>query len=172
MLIQVIGCDASGKSTFIEALSKELNYPVLKGSSFQQSQCSQDELYEKFDKLMDLENTILDRSFYCNLVYAPLYKDYAMISDEQFEKLESKIEGKSLTIYLYADVETLTERLNKRGDDYVKAERIPEILKGYADVLVKSKLNFAHFDTNDIGVAEMVELTKRIIKRIESEEGE
>lgn len=167
MLIQVIGCDGAGKTTFIEALSKELDYPVLKGSSFEQSQCKKDELYKKFDKLMDLENTILDRSFYCNLTYAPLYKDYAMISNKQFNKLEDKIKDKSLTIYLHADVETLTERLNKRGDDYVKAERIPEILKGYESVLDKSKLDYAKFDTSEFGVAEMVEATKKIMKMIE-----
>ena len=76
VLIKVIGCDASGKSTFIEALSKELGYPVKKGSSFELAKKSQDELFEFFKANQELENTILDRDFYCNLCYAPLYKDY------------------------------------------------------------------------------------------------
>jgi len=167
MLIKVIGCDASGKTTFIKALSKELGYPIMKGSSFTQSKCSQEELFETFKKNQELENTILDRDFYCNKVYANLYKDYAMISDDQFKWLEYIADPKSLLIYLYADAETLQLRLNERGDDYVKAERIPEILQGYEDVLKKSKVNYMSFDTSDIETDEMIELTKKVLALLE-----
>lgn len=163
MLIKVIGCDASGKTTFIKALSKELGYPVKKGSSFESALCSQDELFEKFKQNQELENTILDRDFYCNLSYAPLYKDYAMISDDQFKWLEFIADPKSLLIYLYADAKTLQKRLNERGDDYVKAERIPEILASYENVLSKSKVNYVQFDTSDIDTEEMVKLTKKVL---------
>ena len=163
MLIKVIGCDASGKTTFIKALSKELGYPVVKGSSFSQSECTQDELFEKFKQNQELENTILDRDFYCNMCYAPLYKDYAMISDDQFKWLEFIADPKSLLIYLYADTKTLQKRLNERGDDYVKAERIPEILASYENVLSKSKVNYVQFDTSDIDTEEMVKLTKKVL---------
>ena len=168
MLIKVIGCDASGKTTFIKALSKELGYPIVKGSSFEQSKTSQDELFEKFKANQELENTILDRDFYCNLSYAPLYKDYAMISDDQFKWLEFIADPKSLLIYLYADAETLQLRLNERGDDYVKAERIPEILAKYEETLSMSKVNYVQFDTSDIDTDEMVELTKKVLGILES----
>ena len=163
MLIKVIGCDASGKTTFIKALSKELGYPVVKGSSFESALCTQDELFEKFKQNQELENTILDRDFYCNKAYSPLYKDYAMITDDQFKWLEFIADPKSLLIYLYADAKTLQKRLNERGDDYVKAERIPEILASYENVLSKSKVNYVQFDTSDIDTEEMVKLTKKVL---------
>ncbi|MCA1021514.1 hypothetical protein [Halobacillus litoralis] len=140
MLIVVIGVDGVGKSTLIKYMQKKTGYRVLKGSSFEQSDTSNDQLYSNFFNLGLENNVILDRYFQCNLTYAPLYGDYAMINDEQVANLEELIRHKAKIIYLYASSKFIKDRIDDRGDNYVKSERVPEILKGYAKVMRESTL--------------------------------
>ena len=130
-MIAVCGSDCSGKTTLINRLRESLNWQVVKGSSFELSQCSNEELYQKFDGMTHYEEVVFDRFIYCNAVYAPLYKDFAMLTDEQRREIERKISNKAIIIYLEADMETLIERMNTRGDDYVTVDKLSAIKKGY-----------------------------------------
>lgn len=160
MLIVVEGSDCAGKTTLINALANEMNYSIVKGSSFEQSQCTQEQLYEKFTEMSKLENTILDRYIYSNEVYASLYDDFAILSDEQRRKIENKIKDKALLIYLEADIETLTDRLLERGDEYVKADKLPLIKAKYEDSLKQVTIETLKFDTGIFSVSEIVEVIK------------
>ncbi len=137
-------CDAGGKTSAIEELHKLLGWKVIKGSSFELAQCNSMELLKKFhDMSLDnyKENVIFDRFIYSNAVYADIYKDYTLLSDEVRSALEEDFPPNSKIVYLHADIETLTDRLNSRGDDYVKAEKIPLIIKKYNEVLTKVNEN-------------------------------
>lgn len=161
------GCDASGKSTLIEALRKELKeFLVRKGSSFEHSNCTNEELFKKFDRLVmasEYELTgevstdcsmpakiIFDRFIYSNYVYASLYEDYAILTVNQRKDIEFWINHEAVILYLTAPEEILKERLNSRGDDYVKAERIPAILEKYDEVLatVDERIPVYRIDTS------------------------
>ncbi len=152
----VCGSDCSGKTTLIEKLRQALNYKVIKGSSFEQSSCSNEELYKKFDDMASLDDVIFDRFIYCNEVYAPLYKDFAMLSDEQRRQLEVKMKDKATIIYLEAELETLIERMNKRGDDYVTIDKLAKIKESYNESMSKVegleilKYNTTYLETDEI----------------------
>lgn len=166
-IIIIEGCDAAGKSTLIEALSSKLkNFVVKKGSSFEHSQCDQNELFFKFREMLGLEegsivddNIIFDRFVYSNEVYASLYDDYAILSDDQRRRIEKAIDHETLVVYLYASPEELQKRLNERGDDYVKADRIPAILAKYNESLLKitPKIDLISFDTEVNSTEQMVQ---------------
>lgn len=153
------GCDCSGKTTLIEQLKEALNMQVIKGSSFEHSQCTQEELYQKFDSMiMDNDTAIFDRFIYSNEVYASLYDDYAMLSCQQRRDLEWIINHMSVIIYLYASEEVLAERLGTRGDDYVKSERIPSILAKYDQALlqVDKRIPILSYDTEMMSTEDIV----------------
>jgi len=160
MFIIIEGSDAAGKTTLIKQLKERLGYEVVKGSSFEHSQCTQEELYNKFDRMViDYDNNVIfDRFIYSNYVYASLYGDYAILSAEQRASVEWVINHMSVVIYLHAPVDVLTERINIRGDDYVKAERIPAILDKYEEVLptIDEKIPVWSYDTSQFTTKDIV----------------
>jgi cytidylate kinase len=75
MLIILEGNECNFKSTVAEKLSNLIGFNVVKGSSFEMSKTTNEELFNKFNQLSNLNRTIIDRFIYSNLVYASLYKD-------------------------------------------------------------------------------------------------
>lgn len=135
MFIILEGVDCTGKSTLALALSEMLDMDIVKGSSFEQADCTQDELFAKFMELTKLDNVILDRFIYSNAVYAAEYEDFSILSDGQRREIEDEIRHKAIIIYLYADKHDLLDRFNSRGDDYVSVDRFDSLLDRYSDVM-------------------------------------
>lgn len=154
----VVGTDCAGKTSLVNMLSNVLEMQVVKGSSFELSQCSQDELFEKFAEFTTLDNVIFDRFTICNCVYAPMYKDFAMLTSEQRRLIENLMMYNAKVIYLYADDEVLAERFNKRGDEYVNLERLLEAKKRYEEEIENIKyLEVVKYDTGKMKTYHIVE---------------
>ena len=131
MIIIVEGADATGKDSMINNLSKLTNIEVVRGSSFEISEKGADKMFEESKKLLlEEKDIILNRSFYSNAVYGPMY-NYPTMSDEQFNELNRIVEEVGVVYYLTADTEVIMNRLNTRGDEDVKAEDIKDIQAGY-----------------------------------------
>ena len=135
-LIILEGNECNFKTTVAEKLSKKLGWEVVKGSSFEMSQCNNEELYQKFIDLTKLDNVIIDRFTWSNLVYASLYEDFSIITLEQAKEIQRLIVDKAYVVFLHADHEVLIERIGVRGDDYVKTEKLESINKKYWEVIV------------------------------------
>jgi thymidylate kinase len=163
MFIIIDGCDATYKTTLANKLAKKLNFPVIKGSSFELSKCNNKQLFDHFLKLAELDNVVIDRFIYSNLVYASLYSGYAILNQNQFDEIENLIKNKVLLIYLTSDAETIKNRLKSRGDNYVNEDMIEKILNKYAEVMSKSSLIIHTYDTKSWDSDMIVEdLMKRI----------
>ncbi|MGG3890224.1 deoxynucleoside kinase [Metabacillus fastidiosus] len=147
--IIIEGTDANFKSTVAEKLSKELNVPILKGSSFELSQCNNEELFGHFKEFSQVDNVIFDRFIYSNRVYATLYKDYAILTDKQRKEIEDLIKHKALLVYLHADTEVIKTRITERGDEYVDVSMVDKINKLYTPTILESKLKAVSYDTNE-----------------------
>ncbi|MGG0308252.1 deoxynucleoside kinase [Priestia megaterium] len=150
------GCDGVGKTTLAEALSAKLYMPILKGSSFEASTSGNEVLFNSFMKFVNMDDIIIDRYTYSNLVYATLYKDYSIITYEQLEHIEELIKDKAVLVYLHTDAEVIKSRINSRGDDYVKVDMVESILNEYDKVLSKSNLFKMKFDTNKLTTDQIV----------------
>lgn len=154
----VVGTDCSGKTSLVEMLSDITELKVVKGSSFQDSKCTQDELFNKFLEFTKMDNVIFDRFSYCNEVYAEMYDDFAMLSDEQRRFIEREMKDEATIIYLYADDEVLENRFNSRGDDYVSLEKLKYAKGKYEEALHKVEhLEVVKFDTGKMTTKEIVE---------------
>ncbi len=154
----VIGTDCSGKTSLVDVLSDITEFKTVRGSSFEHSQCSQDELFDKFLEFTKMENVVFDRFTYCNEVYAPMYDDFAMLSDDQRRFVEQEMKGNAIVIYLYADDEVLEHRFNYRGDDYVSLEKLKYAKKKYEEAIHKIEgLEVVKFDTGKMTTKEIVE---------------
>lgn len=149
MLIILEGNECCFKTTVAEKLSKQLNIPVVKGSSFEFSQCTNEELFERFKELAQLDNVIIDRFIYSNRVYATLYEDYAILSNEQRHYIEDIIRHKSTVYYLFADDEIIKQRISQRGDDYVNLDMVSNINNFYSNIMLDAMVRVNSFDTNE-----------------------
>ena len=156
MLIFLEGNECCFKSTVAEKLSQITGFDIVKGSSFEQSKAPNDVLYDNFTRMLTLDDTIIDRYIFSNLVYANLYKDFSIINNTQRIHIENEmIKKKALIVYLHADVDVLKQRMRERGDEYVKEDRLKEINEMYEEVLETTtvpllRINTEFMSSNDI----------------------
>lgn len=138
-------------------LSEKLGFPIVKGSSFEQARCDNDELFNGFMELTKLNNVILDRYIYSNEVYASIYEDYSILTDEQRRFIELEITGSALLVYLHANNDVLKQRIGERGDDYVTVDKFNVIRSKYLTALSKTKnIEGLCFDTGLLDMDEIV----------------
>ncbi|WP_406842608.1 AAA family ATPase [Bacillus velezensis] len=156
-MIILEGTDCCYKSTVAEKLSKELGYPVIKGSSFELAKSGNEKLFEHFNKLADEDNVIIDRYIYSNLVYAKKFKDYSILTEEQQRAIEEKIRDKAKVIYLHADPKVIKQRFRDRGDEYITERDIEPVLELYNQVIDEMGLHMNSWDTNEWNSDEIVE---------------
>ncbi|WP_440614988.1 AAA family ATPase [Bacillus subtilis] len=156
-MIILEGTDCCYKSTVADKLSKELGYPVIKGSSFELAKSGNEKLFEHFNTLADEDNVIIDRYIYSNLVYAKKFKDYSILTEEQQRAIEEKIRDKAKVIYLHADPKVIKQRLRERGDEYINDRDIEPVLELYNQVIDEMGLHMNSWDTNEWNSDEIVE---------------
>ncbi|MEC1665780.1 nucleoside/nucleotide kinase family protein [Bacillus halotolerans] len=156
-LIILEGPDCCFKSTVAGKLSKELKYPIIKGSSFELATSGNEKLFEHFNKIADEDNVIIDRFVYSNLVYAKKFKDYSILTEQQLRIIEDKIKTKAKVVYLQADSKYIKKRLRERGDEYIEELDIDPILELYREVMSKAGLHTYSWDTGQWGSDEIVE---------------
>ncbi|KYD05376.1 deoxynucleoside kinase [Bacillus atrophaeus] len=156
-LIILEGADCCYKSTVAAKLSKEMGYPIIKGSSFELATSGNEKLFEHFSKLADEDNVIIDRFIYSNLVYARKFKDYSILTEQQLRIIEDKIKMKAKVVYLHADPKIIKERLSIRGDEYIEGKDIDSILRLYREVMSNADLYTYSWDTGQWDSDEIVE---------------
>ena len=140
MNILIEGSDATFKTTVADKLSKRLNRKVIKGSSFEMSECSNKELFEKFQEIHSHKNVIIDRSVFSNYVYATIYGK-TVLTDAQRSVIENQFRTNTMTIYLHASAKDIQNRIEIRGDDDIKGDMIPSILFLYGIILDEAQAN-------------------------------
>jgi thymidylate kinase len=166
--IIIEGCDCSGKSTLINLLSDKYNLPVIKGSDFNIAKQGVDKMFDYMNSIFDKQEVIiLDRSFISNLVYAPLF-DANMLTETHVKQLIEKIKAKSLTIHLQGDENTILDRLEKRGDDYIKSDNIQDIIAGYNSVTSKLEqyIDITHFDITTYSSKDVFSIISTMLDRM------
>jgi deoxyadenosine/deoxycytidine kinase len=129
------GNECNFKTTVAEKLSKRLGFEIVKGSSFEIATGTNEAMYNHFKSIIGMNNVIVDRFIYSNIVYATLYPEYTILTDHQFEELDGLLkDADSMVIYLYADTDTLKGRMSVRGDEYIKEDKLESINRMYEEI--------------------------------------
>lgn len=132
MKIVFIGPDGAGKSTIAKEWSEKFDMPIIEND------------YREIDKLpkmyeyLDLDNVIFDRLFYPDhLIYSKIKgKELSEEELEAWDNLRLLLPFKNIVyVYVTASDELLYERLNVRGDEFIKFEDIPKIKEEYKKIL-------------------------------------
>lgn len=152
MLIAVEGPDGAGKSTFVEAIKREIDR-VEHGSllprpvrMFHHRPPDKDPLdeyeldYDWYDPLGD--HVIIDRYHWGECVYPPIFRGEPGLGRARLWHIDKYMQSNGgLMCLLMHDEKTLRDRVNTRGDDYITTDHIPQILEGYKRVKSESCLD-------------------------------
>lgn len=164
MIIIVEGADAVGKDTLIRNLQKLTNIDVARGSSFEMSIGGADKMFEESKELLlKEEDLILNRSFYSNAVYGPMY-GYPTMTDEQLSELNKIVEDVGCIYYLKADTDVVIDRLKSRGDEDIKPEEVKDIQAGYKHMW--NRFNPSSLVTIDVTNIDLLDIESDIYTKI------
>ena len=143
----VVGPDGSGKTTFSKWFAEKYGLEYV-GCTYREPN-----KYIRTIKLLNKDNIVYDR------LYLPDHLVYSCLKNEKLSPEELgawvglinslKDFGNVIILYVDAPDEVLKERLNTRGDEYVKFEEIKEIRKIYRKVLPELKVPIIRIESLD-----------------------
>jgi thymidylate kinase len=141
--IIVEGCDCSGKSTAVKAISETTGMSVEKFSKPKQLPFLE---YIQFIAEAK-EPKICDRFYLGEEVYGPLWRGKSGLEKWQLDFLEGELaEMKTFNIYCCTDEDEIAEKFRTRGEELTKLEEIAPILQGFKKAISKSRLQWYVFD--------------------------
>lgn len=136
MVIILEGCDKCGKSTLAKVLSEKTGYPIVHfGAPKDRKEC--DEMFDMYrDYLGTHDDVILDRSWYSDLVYGPIFRGRPSMNNAQVAMLERIVSRKGCVLYhCYDSAENIMKRVGEQGDEYTTAETVQNILDCFSMVM-------------------------------------
>ena len=169
-----VGPDGSGRNTLAEAIGITLHIPRVISYTTRPKRPYEteakeyhfigEELFKKMEKRGEFIESVHSDGYYygikkedCEDLLAEAGSFFAVVSPEGCEIFKQHFE-KHLTIFVYADKETVTKRQQKRGDD---PEAIARHLRYYDQIMAyKDKCDIALPNYDLSSTAQ--ELTKRI----------
>lgn len=109
-----------------------IKYVILEGPD-----CSgKSSLYSTLNKATQFKRNIKDRSFLSTLCYARLYDRNDVVEDLRDRLYEELCDINNYLIVLFPSVETLSQRLSSRGDDYQDRESLMKLRSIYEEELI------------------------------------
>ena len=134
MLIILEGVDGAGKSTLADALITEHK---SRHGSYRAKVLHRGPLDKDRDPLDEYENsleysaadfaslTVCDRWYLSEMIYGPLYRGRSRLDEFRWVHVNKFLEARgALKIVVTAKASTIIERLDSRGEDYLKPEHI------------------------------------------------
>ena len=137
MIIIIEGPDGAGKTTLMKRMAEQTGYPT-RSFSYPRSKEEKDGMFDMYvNAIKSVDNLIMDRSWYSDMVYAPIMRqEHSPINIMKMNDLEDILAVRgALIIHCTDDVPVLWQRCNLRGEDYVSSVRqLHDIKFGYEDL--------------------------------------
>lgn len=180
MLIVVEGTDASGKTTLVSEIQKQLKdlFPNRSIEFFHKSK--PDEMSRRWvlnDYVISIENSnwlervgIADRWHWGEITYAPIKRPesstdgYGLLGIAGWRWVELFLASRGVSqIWLYQPLEVIKQRLSTRGDDYVSVNELDQILAQYRKAGSETATDFSIIEPEPNSLDKISYLAKEII---------
>lgn len=148
MIVIVEGLDCIGKTTICQKISKQYNYHYIKESYTDDNSIKQNRIINMLIKLFDNQNYIYDRTTLIDdFVYDFLNKKPSDLY--KYKQIIISILNKCKIIHLQLDQQIQKQRLQQRGDQYIKDNDIKIIQKQYQQFYNKlDNIKYVKLTTN------------------------
>ena len=155
MFIILEGIDCSGKGFIGEFLLKNLGRSLFikhGAKPLDSSELEINKVKNMYNTMYSIytdvilpqgKNLLVDRFYPSELVYSKPMRDYEAFEDDYYPVLEAQIRNNShdtLIIYVYADEQILIDRMQQKGEDFLKPYQIPVILERYGEFINNTSL--------------------------------
>lgn len=181
MLIVVEGTDASGKTTLVSEIQKQLNnnFPNNSVEFFHKSKPG--EMTRRWvlnDYVMSIENSdwtqrigVADRWHWGEITYAPIKRPessidgYGLLGLAGWRWVELFLASRGVTqIWLYQPLDVIKQRLSVRGDDYVSVDELDQILLQYRKAGSQTATEFSILEPEPNSLDNIPNLARNIIE--------
>lgn len=157
MFIIIEGPDGAGKTTLAKQLLRSHPNSKYLHFSYPANEQEAQNYWRVYAKALlqadSTKVTILDRSWYSDMVYGPIMRGKLVMVPETVDILEQLLikNGGGFVIYCTADVNTLWKRCQERGENYIKTiDKLRDIANKYEEVLSNyCKLPIIKYDTSN-----------------------
>ena len=122
MILILAGPDCSGKSTLAKQLSAQTGYPIQHRRK-PKNQAEKDAMMAMYRNLaVTGTDVILDRAWYCEMVYGDIMRDKSYINVDQMYELEVLVarNGGGIIIHCTDETNKLWDRCMERGEEYIQ----------------------------------------------------
>jgi uracil-DNA glycosylase family 4 len=166
-LLAVTGPNGSGKSTIAEKLNEELKNKYIHFDKVKTMEEGKAQYFNFLKSVEKNDNYILDRFFEGEDVYAPLYRNYRM---DYLLEIEREIvkDNNFMFAYINADLQTIINRINVRGEDYVKPEHFGTERKLFDEFFMKQHLPFVNIDTSMAPIEMSLDRIKNAMNKVDT----
>lgn len=148
MVIIISGCDRTGKTTFCNQLKTRLtDYEYIHFTAPKTKQEAYDRYLNFINQLNPEKLYILDRFYESEKVYAPIYRNYTIEYNHEFDQL-LRNKTQVLFIYVRADLNIIKQRINDVGDDLINIKDIEQICYNYEQYMQNIQLPFITLNNN------------------------
>lgn len=162
MVIILVGCDCTGKSTCFDQMNNGTGQ-FIKGQPT-------DDMKKQVEYMRELvdsnEKIVFDRvPIIDDIVYKPVFakKDSDLLHNEDMLNDVRQILKKCCVLYFTCDTEIIAERLNSRGDELVTVDQLDEIKRNYKEAFQILDMTPYSVDTGDKTPEEVYKYVEGII---------
>lgn len=175
MFIVIEGTDASGKSSLIAEIQKQLGQSVElfhKGRPEVESRrWVLDEYAINVSKQYSLDDIyIADRWHWGEITYAPIKRPhtnkdgFGLLGASGWRWVELFLESRGVAqFWLYQPLEVISKRLQSRGDDFVTPDELEQILRNYRMAAGKTS-SYTQLQPSANSLNELEDLAKSVIQ--------
>lgn len=166
MKIILVGPDGAGKTSIAKEIAKQSGYEYIKPVKE-----DNDKVQRAIDMLNMEGDFIFDRFYYPDdLIYCPI-KGISVIELNNKYRLYHHVADKLLDtevfyVYVTASPETLSKRINERGDNYIVSEELPSIIGNYDSFFSTIAVPYVKINTDTITTGDAAVLVWYCIKSL------
>ena len=93
-----------------------------------------------YEKLLNNRDLILDRAWYSEMVYGPVFRKHSQILMSDMFKLEKELIGNAVIIYCRtSNIQKTWLNCKERGEDFVPAENYRGLFESYEKLMLHTK---------------------------------
>lgn len=149
--IALDGCDGTGKTTISEKLANKLGCNIVRLTN------GGDRSFRAYWETMSCHNVIHDRTFLSEIIYPKYFEKKSRLNKQFIPSLFEGLDFFGIKLFiLTAKPETILERINIRGDEFIDdPAKFVQINQDYVDLA--NEHGFTIIDTTNKTIDEIVE---------------
>lgn len=167
MIVNFIGVDKTGKTTLIDEVASELEWPVKRFKAPFTNEQIESNVWEVIDthERDELDGLYERWNYPEDLIYGPVIEGQDSVLKVWGPNIEIRLlEIGCLFVYTTASLQLIARRINLAGGDYyIKLKHVPILRKAYLSFLERTRIPYIEVDTTYLSIKENVD---KIIIRI------